>query len=77
MAKVTQLPDPRFEKRVTVIVGRISGELLAGDDPPDGNVVIAPSFVQYDHQMQKDLLQDWIDLLQQYLNDITDMEDED
>ena len=77
MGNVTRIPDSRFEKRVTVITGRISGELLAGEDPPDGNVVIAPSFVQYDHQMQKDLLQDWIDLLQQYLNDITDMEGED
>lgn len=76
MAKVTQLPDPRFEKRVTVIVGRISGELLAGDDPPDGNVVLAPSFVQYDHEMQKNLLEDWIGLLNQYLDDIVEMEDE-
>ncbi len=77
MAKITQLPDPRFQKRATVIVGRIAGELLAGEEPSDGNVVLAPSFVQYDHLMQKDLLEDWIGLLQQYLDDITEMEDED
>lgn len=76
MGDITRLPDRRFEKRATVIVGRISGELLAGEDPPDGNVVLAPSFVQYDHEMQKNLLQDWIDLLQQYLDDIVEMEDE-
>lgn len=76
MGNITRLPDHRFEKRLTVITGRISGELLAGEDPPDGNVVLAPSFVQYDHEMQKNLLEDWIGLLNQYLDDIVEMEDE-
>ncbi|MDK1039562.1 MAG: hypothetical protein QGD91_11730 [Actinomycetota bacterium] len=77
MGDVTRIPDHRFEKRLTVITGRISGELLAGEEPSDGNVVLAPSFAQYDHLMQKDLLEDWIGLLQRYLDDITEMEDED
>lgn len=68
--------NTRTQDRPTIIVGTIVGELLADPSNGEGEVVIAPKFVEYNYHLQVDLLNDWIGLLSRYLEDIEEADKE-
>lgn len=72
--KVTRInfkPD-----KPSIIMGAEIGRLLIDDNAGEGEVIVDPRFIDCSYTMQVDVVEDWIGLLQRFLEGIHDAEAE-
>lgn len=60
----------------SVTMGAEIGKLLIDDNAGEGEVIVNPAFIDCSYEMQVDVVQDWIGLLERFLEGIKDAEAE-
>jgi hypothetical protein len=63
-------------EKPSIIMGAEIGKLMIDDNAGEGEVIVDPRFIDCSYEMQVDVVQDWIGLLQRFLEGINDAEAE-